>query len=293
MSSILNRNPVGLVLRTYATKSEDVPKRVEAIRKFVEKAKGIQIDGKQVFRQIDVLVWEDARFADADCGLTFEALKGDATVVANASVHRFNYGDLFCGVLNYAVAKQIRAGIDYTLIASTEALSYFTVETLQEMFKAAESGAKAVGVAINELTDSVLAGRLANMMCLWHNVSLMSVGGFDLRAAKPVDDKSAHYVRGWSSEKQANTFYHLAGVEEVIPLARLVEVYGSCLAPIMPTGDGVKQYQVPDPATQCELWERHIAKMGTKAERQGALLASIGCDLSYLKGGVMLQYRSK
>jgi hypothetical protein len=62
----------------------------------------------------------------------------------------------------------------------------------------------------------------------------------------------------------------------------------------MPQGTGATQvYEVPDPKTQPELYARHIAKMGTKLERQTALLASVGYDLSHLRGGVMEQYRRK
>jgi len=75
---------------------------------------------------------------------------------------------------------------------------------------------RASGVAINELTPSVLEGRLANTFCLWDNLALLSVGGFDLRAAKPQRIERAHYMRGWSKDK-GEVFYHLAGVEEVIP----------------------------------------------------------------------------
>jgi len=287
---ILNRKRVGLLLRTFATKAEDVPKRVAAIEKMVDKATKLQIEGRAVFSRIDVLVWADARYKDADCGDTAEAMKLALAGVKGVHVTEFKTGDLFCGILNFGVAHQLRDRIDYTLIASTEAESYFNPETVGDMLVAMESGAKAAGVAINELTQSVCEGRLANTMAMWDNLSLMSVGGFDLRAAKPVNDQVAHYLRGWS-EDAGQVFYQLAGVEEIIPLARLVEIYGPCLAPIMPRGEGVQTYQTPDPVTQLELWVRHVSKMGTKLERQAALAAAIGYVLAFLKGGVMPAYR--
>lgn len=287
--SVLNRKRFGLVLRTFATKEADVPNRVAAIKKMVEKACGLQVGGRPFFARVDVLVWADARYKDADCGKTADALR-DEFHGTGVQVHEFKHGDVFCGILNYGIALQTRNRVDYSLVASTEAQSYLTLETVEDMLAAIDNGALAVGVAINELTQSVMEGRLANTMCLWHNLGLMSAGGFDLRAAKPVDDRVAHYMKGWSAEK-GEVFYHLAGCEEVIPLVRLVEAHGPCLAAIRPRGEGTQTYVVPDPVTQPELYARHLAKMGTKFERQSALLAAIGCDLSYLKGGILPAYR--
>lgn len=290
LKSFLNTKRVGLVLRTYATKPEDVAKRVEAIKGFVETALPLM----EYIRQVNVVVWADGRFSDADCGQTAEALRREFSMYTSwCYVSEYSAGDLYCGILNYMVARQLRDRIDYTLVASTEAESYFNVETVAAMFEAVDSGAKASGIAINELAESVLQGRLANTMCLWDNIALMSVGGFDLRAAKPIGDKLVHHLKGWSREKGEEVYYPLAGVEEVIPLARLVETYGPCIAPILPKGEGVQRYQVPDAATQSELWKRHVAKMGTKQVRQATLLASAGYDLSYLEGGVMPAYRQK
>ncbi len=84
----------------------------------------------------------------------------------------------------------------------------------------------------------------------------------------------------------------MAGVEEVIPLARLADTFGSCIAPIIPQGEGVQGYQTPDPIKDPEGWERHLVKMGTKFERQSTLLSAIGYEPSFLRGGVMEEYRS-
>ncbi len=287
----------GIVLRTYASKPEDVLKRVKAVRDFVARACDICYDGDPVFSRIDVMVWENKRYPDADCGQTGMALV-DAKIQDEFSpiveVHSIREGDIFCGILNEGVALQLGlSGVDYTLIASTEAVSYLNDETVAEMISAvSDERVRVVGVALNELAESVLAGRVSNTMALWHTFSLMSVGGFDLRAAKPVNEQSAHYLKGADS-RGAPVFYQLAGVEEILPLARLVDVYGQCIAPILPRGSGVKHYQVPDPVTQPELYARHIAKLATKYERQVALAASAGYDLSHLKAGVLPGYGKK
>ncbi len=61
--SIRDKKRFGLLLRTFATKAEDVPKRVQAIEQMVARAMDLKI-----FARIDVLVWADTRYSDADCG---------------------------------------------------------------------------------------------------------------------------------------------------------------------------------------------------------------------------------
>ncbi len=293
LESFLSRKTVGLVLRTFASKEEDVPKRVAAVRQMVDLARGVSVEGVPIIRNIDVVVFADTRFgARADCGKTAVALRDELKGEKKVFVSDVSHGDLFCGVLNYAVARQLRSGMDYTAILSTEVASYVNAQTFMALVEALCAGAKAAGVALNELAPSILEGRLANTFCVWENDAFMQVGGFDLRAAMPVDDKLAHYMRGWSSEKKDHVYYALAGVEEVIPLARLTETFGACIAPVLPRGEGIKAYEVPDPVAQPDLWKRHISKMGTKYQRQAALLAAIDCDVDYLKGGVMPAYRT-
>ncbi len=76
-----------------------------------------------------------------------------------------------------------------------------------------------------------------------------------------------------------------------IPLAEMVKMFGPCIAPILPRGEGIQQYQAPDPVTQPDLWKRHVSKMATKLVRQCALLNDLGCDISFLQGGVLPAYR--
>jgi len=281
---ILNRKKFGLILRSFATKPEQVPSRVDQANSMVEVAESIIIDGIRLFSQIDIIVWHDTSYIDTDCGETTAAMQAKFQIKKNVHVHEFKHGDIFCGALNFGIAIQSRNGIDYSVIASTEALIYLTEENLSAMVDAICRGALVTGVAINELTDSIMAGRIANTLAMWHNISLLSVGGFDLRAAKPKNDKDAFYLKGWSEEKK-EVYYQLGGVEEVIPLARMTETFGQCIAPILPQNG--QYYKVPDPEKEPELYNRHISKMGTKLERQTAFLAQIGYDPSFLKGGIL------
>ena len=288
--AFLSRKPIGLILRVYATDEADIPKRIQMTREFIDRALNVAVDEHNPIKRIDVLVWADPNYK-SDCGQTATALREAFKELDNkVFVSEVKYGDIFCGLLNYGIALQLEHGIPYSIIASTEAYSYFTPETITAIIDAACFGARTVGVAINELTQSILEGRICNTFAMWHNISLLTVGGFDLRAAKPSDDKSAFYMRGWS-ENKGDVYYHLAGVEEMIPLARMVETFGPCIAPIRPLGEGVQQYVVPDPVKEPELYLRHISKMGTKTERQTALIVPEGCDLSFLQGGIIEGYR--
>jgi hypothetical protein len=285
--SILDRKRFGLILRGFSKSSEQVAKNVEAITKAAEAASQLTIGGKHVFSSIQVLIAADKSRIDYDCGETGPALKRTLKDmgIRSAEVHEVQNGDLFCGVLNYGTSFLLRRSIDYVGILSHGAVDYLTADNMSGMLAAFENGARATGLAIEELQPSILAGRLANTLAFWDAIALMSVGGFDLRAAQPaLSDKTAPYMRGNGSD----LYYPLAGVEEIIPLIRLTATHGKCIAPIMPTGQA--QWKAPDPVADPEGAARHHKKMGTKFERQAALAASVGADLSYLQYGVMEQY---
>lgn len=285
-----SKNRVALMLRVFATKEDDVQRRVELVGKTVERAQSIVVAGKPVFSRIDVLIYADKRYPDHDCGKTLPAMVESFKQNKLVSIEE-GPGDIFCGLGNYGFALEARHRCDYSVTFSPDAYSYMTPETVEAMIAAACKGARGIGVVLNELRQSVLEGRLCGTFAMWHIASMLTVGGLDLRAARPTDDRVAHYMRGWSPEKNDHVFYHLAGVEEMFPCARMVDAFGPCLAPIMPIGDGVPAYEPPDPVKQPDLYARHIKKMGTKFERQVAHLASIGHDISWLKGGVMPEYR--
>lgn len=293
---LLDRKRFGLILRVFAPKAELVPNYVAQVKKAIDIAMSVSIGGKQLFSQTDVLVSSDKRFTDVDCGETAPALRETLKECAYLKVREVNYGDIFCGLLNYGITIQLRNRIDYSCILSIQVASYLNNETVLAIIAAIEAGAKVVGVALEELQDSILQGRIANTFAVWDNIELMSVGGFDLRARKPYkDDLLAPRLRGWSQQREQDTgsgevYYHQAGVEEILPLIRLVELHGPCIAPILPRGDKYK-WVAPDSVSDREGFERHMEKMGTKLGRQSTHAASLNTDLSFLKGGVMPLYR--
>lgn len=296
LQQLLMTKRFGLIIRTFAVKPDFVEDQVKAVMETVQKALEMHTEEKPIFGRIDVLVSADQDRQDSDCGLSAAALRKSLYDLQNQErifVSEVRHGDIFCGILNYGIAHQLRDRVDYSMILSTQVRSYFNSDTVLKMIEALANKALAVGVAIEELSDSIQKGRIANTFSLWDNVALMTVGGFDLRAAKPrKDEKLIHYLQGWSKEK-GEVYYQFAGVEEIIPLIRLIRTFGSCIASIKPQGIEAKEWVAPDPAVNPEGFARHLKKMGTKFERQAAFAALENADLSFLEGGIMPEYRSK
>lgn len=288
----LGQNRVGLLLRVYANKQEQIPARVAEMREMVSRALSMfGRSGQCVFSRVDIVVWADQRYNDSDCGQTAptmqEAFKDERAV----SISEYRHGDLFCGILNWGVANQMSNGVNHTVIASTQALDHMNLSNVKALLQAVGDGALVAGIAIHELAELVMRGRIANTFAIWDNVALMCVGGFDLRAMKPVDDREAVYINHWSPEN-GSSMINIAGVEEMIPIARMVRDCGPCIAPILPADESAR-YRVPDPTQEPDNYARHLKKLGTKKPRQDAHLAYAGFATSYLEGGILPEYRQQ
>lgn len=286
---------IGIIVRTFAMKESDIPRRCDMAVALVRKAAAINVPNQLGrFKLVEIVVWSDPRF-NSDCGKTAAALRERMQAEGlqqHCRISEEKKGDLYCGLLNRAVVKQVRAGCDFSMIISPESGGYLTQENFESMWNAFAAGANVAGMAISEITDSILEGRIGNAFSMWDNLALIGVGGFDMRAAKPHSQIERFHpsMRGMTPDGR-EVAYHLAGVEEMIPLARLVSDFGQCIAPILPSNESMR-YKEPDPKTQPELAERHRKKIATKLERQTALLQSIGMLVSWVKGGVMKDYRN-
>jgi hypothetical protein len=292
---LLDRKKVGVVLRTFAKTPDQVAAQVTQITETVDRLGTLLVQNHPAFSRIDVMVAADEHYVDCDCGQTAEALRSALSGRKNVFVSEVKHGDLFCGLLNYGVALQNRAGIDFTAIISTAVREYITPENIAAMIEALSSGAKVTGLALAELTDSILEGQIANTFAIWDNVALLTVGGFDLKATNALrNDRLTTYLRGWNEAQEKQTgsgdvYYPTAGVEEIIPLVRLVGLHGQCIAPLRPCG--AARWQAPDPIMDPDGYVRHLKKMGTKLPRQMAFASTVGADLTFIQGGVMKQYR--
>ncbi len=292
---LLHSKNVGALVRCFARESGLVDNAVKLALASVERMLSVTVEGRAFVSRVEILVPMDPDYVEKDCGETAaklrEAIKAQGW--RNVFVSEVRHGDLFVGILNYGNAKLLRAGCDYGIILSKEAEAYFTSEAAQDLVQAAEAGALAMGLAITELTESIMEGRIANTFAMWHLMSLVQVGGFDLRSAKPKKEAAIKSrAEAWDSGKLFYA-YDNAGVEEIVPLIRLIRTFGPCIAPILPRGNGVKIWQAPDPKLDPEGYQRHINKMGTKFVRQSYFAVSEQTDpeMSYLKGGVMEGYQ--
>lgn len=277
---------IGAILRIFATKAVDVQKRVDMARETVRRLLAANANGLRIVDQIEIVIWTDPRFPDADCGETLGAMRQEFGSDADVVVSECKHGDLFCGLLNRACADLYARGMTHALIISPDASGYISDETLTEMVNVASvDGIKVTGVAIEELQQSVCDGRVANTFALWDIASLLTVGGFDLRAAKVIDPAAAPRYFHYKGKDEV-----LQGVEEVLTLVRLVETFGGQpIGVVLPRGNGeTMRYIVPDEATQPELYARHVKKMGTKLERQAAFLALEGKELRFLSNAVAI-----
>lgn len=289
--SMLDRKKFGMVLRTFAKTYEQVEKNATMALSAARKAEAIEKGGKPLYAKVLILIPRDQSYADCDCGETLAFLKRFIEPGSRIEVHEVENGDLFCGLLNYGVAKLARFGCDYVTIMSPGAASYLSLEEMERAGVAFEHGARVSAIAIDELAASVLEGRVANTLATWDTVALQTVGAFDLRASQPrQNDPTAPYVRGYDLTEGKEVFYAQAGVEEIIPLIRLVQLFGECIAPMSPLTPST--WEVPDSVTDPEGYQRHLKKLGTKFERQMIHAAYVNADLSVIQGGVMKRYRT-
>ncbi len=268
------------VARVFSKNEEGARKKVPVIKGLYD-AIDTLASGRQEFDSLQVVIPTNPAFVDCDFGGTAEVLRSEGFVSGNASVFETKH-DLFCGSLNQAAVRALSAGCDHLMVVSPEVASYLKAENIMQMIEALKTDAKVSGLAINELAESVMEGRIANTLALWNIEALLSVGGFDLRASNARrDDRLQQFVRGQGANG-GELFYPLAGVEETIPLCRLIDQYGKCIAPIRPATGGV--WEEP---TESEALARHRKKMASKWARQALMAGLVGADLDYLKTGLM------
>lgn len=292
---VLARNRVGALIRVFADSPETVSYQVESALKALEQLLTIKVENRLVFSRIDFLVSDDNRFDDSDCGLTAEYLRSQIRLRyagAPVSVLDVKNGDIYCLLLNYGIVNQLEDRVSYSLILSHEISEYVTREHIEALVAAMYCKARVAGLAISEIGGLVEKGRVANTCALWHNKSLMTVGGFDLRAARP---ERAHLhlhkkVTGESQEKaekygDPEVEYTLAGCEEIIPLVRFLKFFGPSVAIVKPH----QQYawHVGDDGGDTHAHMRHLAKLATKEIRQSHMASLENVSVDILEKGII------
>ena len=295
-AKLLERNRVGAILRVFANTPDAVWSQVGSAMEAVRRLLAKKVGDRAVFSRIDLLVSSDPDFEDTDCGLTAARLREMVKAeFANAPVFvsEIKKGDLFCMLLNYGIANQLEDRIAYSLILSHLASSYATQENIEGLLSAMHHKARVAGVAINELAPLVQKGRIVNTFAMWHNKSLATVGGFDLRAAKPalLHAHDREKVSAWSETKASRhgdgaVEYHVAGCEEIIPLVRFVRYFGKSIRVVEPRGEGM-EWKEMDKTIDSKGYHRHLAKVATKDQRQAKMAATEGVDFEFIERGLM------
>lgn len=246
---------MGLLLRSYAKKQEDVADVVVRAIKSIEHARSLRDDfGDLMIGQIVVLVP-----GDYDCGKTADAIIRALTIsgIARGVDVMEPDGHHSCGVLNAGMTTLPIWGMKRAIIISNKAIEALTTGTIEAMLTAFDRGAKVVGVAVDELQGVVLEGRVQNTFAGWDVPALLAVGGFD-------------------SEK---------GVEEISPIVRLIRQHGQCVAIIDP-----KEKPALDIRKTADGDARHQEVMTTKITRQREEVQRVGADFGFIKSGIMPDY---
>ncbi len=292
---LLERNRVGALLRIFANSDEIVTQQIASGLEAAKKLNELEISGKKVFSRIDFLVSNDDRFEDSDNGEITEKLRaaieetfGNKSLIRVLNIQR---GDIYCMLLNYGVVNQMEDRVPYSFIITHSAHNYITLENISSMLAAMQEKARVAGLQINNISELVQKGRVANTFAVWHNKSLMTVGGFDLRSAKPLKTADCNSVIGICTTSEAAEYknqellYLTAGCEEIIPLIRLTRVFGPCIKPIVAEDSDIPWG--PRIGSETDEYKRHQEKLATKEARQNYFANLVGTTADFLQEGII------
>lgn len=233
--------------------------------------------------RIDVVVPINPAFIDFDCGKTKRSL-GKLPTHCLSTVKETQL-DIFSGAINETAAWQLSRGCTHTLVLSSSCGSLVSTENLEAMIEPLEGDALATGLVLPDPTlgEFIKRGCITNTFAIWDLVAFFAVGGLDLSLRNRYRDEIFNkYVRGGDDEAIPVT-----GLE-IPTVARLIESYGPCIAPVMPITGG--EWEKPDPDSDPNGWEREGKKMRSKAERHYAIAALYGFSLSYIQSGILPGY---
>ncbi len=256
---------VGALLRAYEVNPAKVPDRIAKLEKAIAALRP-WVD------QVRVLVWENTREYGKKCG----ALRADMLHGLGAEVTPLPHGEIFSDAGTTGAHLNLADGLSHSLMFSPEAVAYATPTTLARVMASVRAGAKAVGVEMRkELGNSVREGRFANTFCAWDNRALLEVGGFPWQARMPRDGQKPR----------------ICGVEEIIPLIRLVRKYGRCLHAICAKDGDTAAYDMGQPGTP--EWDIQQQKFLTKDIRQFYMAWQERVTFEILRQAVELQLLSE
>lgn len=239
----------GVLLRVYTPKADEVVGRVERAVAHVRHIQTVQ-EAFPALKRIILIVPRDY-----DCGHTAAALAVALPELAHDVLEVPGHHSR--EVLNVGIEKLGVMTMSRALIISGKAMSYLTPAVMWGIDQAFEDEALVAGLAVDELRDVVLSGRIQNTFAAWDIDALVGIGGFDSRT----------------------------GVEEIAPIARLVKEYGKCIAPLSPPSGTL------DIAESDTARARHAEVMSTKLSRQLAECERVGSSFDEIRSGILSGYQ--
>jgi len=243
---------IGLLLRNFAKTSTAADEVVRRAVKSITRAHDLRgKNGEPVFEAVIVLVPEEHDYGGT-ANAIIRALPADY-IEQRAYVLEVS-GHHSCEALNEGIEILANMEVDYAVILSNKAIRALTSNVLEAMLEAFAKGAKVVGVAVDELREFVLEGRIQNTFAGWDIKALQEVGGFDSET----------------------------GVEEISPTVRLVREYGPCIAVLDPHEKPALDIRKTD-----DGHARHNEVMTTKLTRQQQEVERIGADFAFIRSGIM------
>jgi len=287
LCTLLQRKTFGGVLRVFANKPEQVAPQCDRALGLARKILSLHCEKKRVFKKVVIAVPADARRVDHDCGESYAYLRSQLERGERIELINAVDDDLFCGVLNRGIS---RLKTDYSLVISGAAEEFLDLNFMEQAAAGFHHGAKVIGMAIKEMAHLVHVGAVANTCAIWDSEELFAAGGFDHYAEQPfgpganhnpyTDERLVGYAQ--ASDGETARTYPVAGVEEIVPLVRLVRKHGQCILPVSPTSD-VTWTEPTDP----DELRRHQSKMANKIGRMEFMARHVQAELSFLRIGVM------
>jgi hypothetical protein len=240
----------GVLVRVYTPKAEEVPARVERAVAHAQQLATLWLTHPVIQRIAFVVP------SEYDCGATATALEDQLLEEGMRGIDVWSLpGHHSCEVLNEGIAR-LQLAVTHAVIISGKAMSYLTVEAMNAVDQAFADSAKVAGVAVDELREVVLSGRIQNTFAAWDIDALRGVGGFDSSL----------------------------GIEEIAPTARLAEKYGRCIAPLDAAGGALNI--APSETARA----RHLDVMTTKLARQRSEAERVGSSFEQIMAAILPGY---
>lgn len=291
---LLENNGIGWILRAFAARPADVPYRVRLIIETIRILQDISLHPRsKTVKRIDIWIPMDQTRKDHDCGLLRAALLAaiKAEDLKDVFVHELLEGDIYCRLLNKAVALQASNGCRYSGFLATEVRGNITADSLARMYHALRQGAWVTGLAFGAIQEFTLAGYISTVCSIWNIAKLQEFSGFDLIAEqRRIDDPKRHPLL---VKKDGEEFiYDEGGAEHIAPLLRMAEaerhrkVKRPFIAPI--PGDG--EWDTPDPVTARHLYLRFKNMLATKWARMLVWAELLDLPIELIPECVMPQY---